>query len=50
MITNPFGWFLHSFHSFVIYSQESVDGAEDKRIIRRLLRQKDLRVIRIELR
>ncbi|MFQ3171711.1 MAG: hypothetical protein ACI9DG_001748, partial [Oleispira sp.] len=39
---------MYSFHAFVIYLQESVDGAGDKRIIRRLLRQKDLLVFVIE--
>jgi len=36
--------------SFVILLQESVDGAVDKRIIRRLLRQSDLREVLVELR
>ncbi|MFT4906215.1 MAG: hypothetical protein ACI978_000272, partial [Oleispira sp.] len=30
---------MNSFHSFVANLPKAVDGAEDKRIIRRLLRQ-----------
>ena len=33
-----------------MYLQKAVDGAVDKRIIRRLLRQNDLREVLIELR
>jgi hypothetical protein len=37
-------------YSFVVYLQKAVDGAEDKRIIRRLLRQNGLREVVVELR
>jgi hypothetical protein len=33
-----------------MYFQKAVDGAVDKRIIRRLLRQNDLREVVVELR
>ena len=37
--------FSNYFQSFVVYLQKAVDGAVDKRIIRRLLRQNGLREV-----